>query len=104
MRCKRHALYVEDGVIRAFEVAEGPDDPAGDAKPDVTLAESMLSKVPDLVYGEKAATTTRVEEEKETDKAAAIDAINVADLVLFTKPACPFCKDAFESLQSSGFN
>lgn len=45
-RCKRQAIYVEDGVIKAFEIAEGPDDPAGDAKPDVTLVEHMLTLIP----------------------------------------------------------
>jgi glutaredoxin 3 len=103
-RCKRHALYVEDGIIKAFEVAEAPDDPAGDAKPDITLVESMLSKVPDLADAEQATTATKVEEEKKTDKDAANEAIKLADLVLVVKPGCPFCKDAFESLQSSGFN
>mmetsp|Transcript_137230 Transcript_137230/g.238549 ORF Transcript_137230/g.238549 Transcript_137230/m.238549 type:complete len:90 (-) Transcript_137230:42-311(-) len=44
-RCKRHALYVDDGVIKAFEIAESEDDPAGDAEPEVTMVENMLSKV-----------------------------------------------------------
>lgn len=47
-RCKRHAMYVEYGIIRAFEVAESPGDPAGDNKPDVTLVEHMLTHIPDL--------------------------------------------------------
>jgi peroxiredoxin len=46
-RCQRHAIYADDGVIKAFEVASYDDDPAGDARPDVTLVENMLSKVPD---------------------------------------------------------
>lgn len=46
-RCKRQALYVDDGVIKAFEVAESPEDPAGDATPDATLVENMLTLIPD---------------------------------------------------------
>jgi glutaredoxin 3 len=103
-RCQRHAIYVEDGVIKAFEVAATPDDPAGDAKPDCTLVDNMLSLVPDLADTEKGAAAAKVEEEKKTDIEAANTAAKSADLVLLVKPGCPFCKDAFETLQGSGFN
>eukprot|EP00747_Dinoflagellata_sp_TGD_P140112 gnl/TRDRNA2_/TRDRNA2_175971_c0_seq3.p1 gnl/TRDRNA2_/TRDRNA2_175971_c0~~gnl/TRDRNA2_/TRDRNA2_175971_c0_seq3.p1 ORF type:complete len:219 (-),score=46.51 gnl/TRDRNA2_/TRDRNA2_175971_c0_seq3:134-790(-) len=102
-RCQRHALYVEDGVIKAFEVAASPDDPAGDAKPDVTLVESMLSKVPDLAPAEQYAALAKIEAETREDIAEASDAIKAFDLVLFIKPRCPFCKGALESLQDNGF-
>lgn len=42
LRCKRAAIYVVDGVIKVFEIAEADDDPAGDAKPDKTLIEAVL--------------------------------------------------------------
>lgn len=103
-RCKRHALYVENGIIKAFEVAEGPDDPAGDAKPDVTLVESMLSKVPDLPEALKATVQEKVEEEKKTDIVEASKAIRSSELVLLVKPSCAFSKAAFETLQANGFN
>ena len=41
-RCKRHAIYAVNGKIKAIQVAEGPDDPAGDAHPEPTLAEAMI--------------------------------------------------------------
>lgn len=41
-RSKRTAMQVIDGKIVNFAVAEGKDDPAGDADPSVTLAEAML--------------------------------------------------------------
>merc|ERR1712060_212342 len=41
-RCKRSSMYVVDGVIKVIQVAEAEDDPAGDARPDVTLIENML--------------------------------------------------------------
>ena len=44
-RCKRFALYVENGVVRIVRVAEAEDDPAGDDRPDVTLAESMVEAI-----------------------------------------------------------
>lgn len=101
-RCQRFAMYVEDGVIKAFEVAVGPDDPAGDAKPDVSLVENMLSKVPELAPHEKETALKNIEIEAETDIKAATSAVKLSELVLFTKPGCPFCKDAFETLQKEG--
>ena len=44
-RCKRFALYVVDGVVKIVRVAEKEDDPAGDAYPDVTLAEAMMEAI-----------------------------------------------------------
>jgi hypothetical protein len=44
-RCKRHAIYAINGEIKAIRVAEAEDDPAGDANPEVTLAESMLEAI-----------------------------------------------------------
>lgn len=102
-RCQRHAIYVEDGVIKAFEVAATPDDPAGDSNPEVSLVENMLTKVPDLTGAEKDAAAAKVEEQKAADKEAANSAVKSADLVLFGKPMCAFTKDAFETLQSNGF-
>lgn len=44
-RCKRFALYVEDGVVKVIEVSEGPDDPAGDEYPDMSCAPHMIEKI-----------------------------------------------------------
>lgn len=44
-RCKRFSMLIDDGVIKTINVAEGPDDPAGDDKPDVSLAENMLTQL-----------------------------------------------------------
>ena len=44
-RCKRTATYFEDGVVKFHSVAEGPDDPAGDARPEATCAEALLEAV-----------------------------------------------------------
>lgn len=41
-RCKRFSMLIDDGVIKSVNVAEGPDDPAGDSKPDVSLVDKML--------------------------------------------------------------
>ena len=38
-RCKRFAMYIEDGTIKFWAVSEGPDDPAGDDDPSATVAE-----------------------------------------------------------------
>lgn len=44
-RSKRFAIYAVDGEIKAVNVAEGTDDPAGDSDPTVTLAESLIETV-----------------------------------------------------------
>jgi peroxiredoxin len=41
-RCKRFSMLIDDGVIKTVNVAASEDDPAGDDKPDVTLAQKML--------------------------------------------------------------
>lgn len=47
-RCKRFALYLDDGVAKIVRVAEREDDPAGDDFPEVTLAESMVEAIKEL--------------------------------------------------------
>jgi peroxiredoxin len=41
-RCKRTAMYLEDGVVKVFNIAEKSDDPAGDAFPESTCADALL--------------------------------------------------------------
>merc|ERR1719333_1677021 len=82
-RCERHAVYVEDGIIKAFEVAASPDDPAGDAKPDVSLVENMMSKVPDLSPGEQQTAFNTINLRAQEDITAVKSAILSAELALF---------------------
>lgn len=44
-RCKRSSMLIEDGVIKTVNVAEAPDDPAGDDNPGVSLVENMLTQL-----------------------------------------------------------
>ena len=44
-RCKRHAIYAVNGEIKAMNIAEGEDDPAGDKNPESTLADAMLDAI-----------------------------------------------------------
>ena len=44
-RCKRHAIYAVNGIIKAVHVSEGPDDPAGDNDPSKTLAPAMIEAI-----------------------------------------------------------
>lgn len=44
-RCKRFSMLIDNGVIKTFNVAEGPDDPAGDDDPSVSLVENMLTQL-----------------------------------------------------------
>ena len=41
-RCKRAAMVVVDGVIKACQIAEAPDDPAGDDHPEASCIEAMI--------------------------------------------------------------
>ena len=44
-RCKRFALYAVDGTVKYVAVSEAEDDPAGDERPEATMAEAMLKAV-----------------------------------------------------------
>lgn len=41
-RSKRFSAYFNDGVLKILNIAEGPDDPAGDDGPENALVEKML--------------------------------------------------------------
>ena len=42
-RCKRHAIIVDDMVVKEVFVAASEDDPAGDGKPESTFVENILT-------------------------------------------------------------
>jgi peroxiredoxin len=42
-RCKRFAMHVVNGEIKAVTVSEGPDDPAGDNDPSASLADGIMA-------------------------------------------------------------
>jgi len=44
-RCKRAAMFVEAGKIKVMQIAEAPDDPAGDARPEASCIENMLTLI-----------------------------------------------------------
>mmetsp|Transcript_21540 Transcript_21540/g.51030 ORF Transcript_21540/g.51030 Transcript_21540/m.51030 type:complete len:129 (+) Transcript_21540:377-763(+) len=54
-RSKRFALYVVDGTVEIKRVAEAEDDPAGDDRPDVTLAEAMIEAIAEFHDGKAEA-------------------------------------------------
>jgi len=41
-RCKRSAMYLDNGVVKCMAIAEAEDDPAGDARPEASCIENML--------------------------------------------------------------
>ena len=45
MRSKRFAAYVVDGKVKAVEVSERDDDPAGDDYPESSCVENMLTHI-----------------------------------------------------------
>jgi len=48
MRSKRSAMYVVDGVVKVMQIAEAPDDPAGDDRPEVSCIENMIKLIDEL--------------------------------------------------------
>ena len=44
-RCKRFSAFFDNGKLRAFNLAEGPVDPAGDERPDNSLADKMIQDI-----------------------------------------------------------
>ena len=49
-RCKRFALYAENGVVKSLQVSQGPgpmgeEDPAGDDFPEASCAPNMLKEI-----------------------------------------------------------
>jgi len=42
-RCKRFAMHVVNGEIKAVNVSEGPDDPTGDNDPSASLADGIMA-------------------------------------------------------------
>ena len=41
-------MFVDNGVIKVMQIAEAPDDPAGDARPEVSCIENMLALIDKL--------------------------------------------------------
>ena len=46
-RCKRNVILFQKGVAEYVAVAEADGDPAGDLRPDTTLAEAVLKFLSD---------------------------------------------------------
>lgn len=44
-RCKRFSMFIDNGVIKAINVAASPDDPAGDDDPSASLVEKMIEDI-----------------------------------------------------------
>lgn len=51
-RCKRFAMFIDNGTIKLVKVSEsgpmGEEDPAGDSFPEATLAPAMLEAIQKL--------------------------------------------------------
>jgi len=47
-RSKRAAMWVVDGVIQLCSIAEAPDDPAGDDRPEASCIEAMVQQIKNL--------------------------------------------------------
>lgn len=41
-RCQRFSMYISNCKIKVFNLAAADDDPAGDDRPEISLAEKML--------------------------------------------------------------
>ena len=45
-RCKRAAMYIDDGTVKIISIAEAEDDPAGDARPEVSCSMQCAARPP----------------------------------------------------------
>lgn len=41
-RCQRFSMYIDNCKIKTFNLAAANDDPAGDDRPEISLAEQMI--------------------------------------------------------------
>lgn len=44
-RCKRFAMFIDNGVIKVVKISEAEDDPAGDDRPEASCIENMLTLI-----------------------------------------------------------
>lgn len=44
-RCKRFAMYIDDNTVKAIEVSESEEDPAGDGIAENSCVDNMLKHV-----------------------------------------------------------
>lgn len=42
-RCKRFSILVEDGKVKSVNIAAAEDDPAGDARPEISMVDKILA-------------------------------------------------------------
>ena len=49
-RCKRHAIYAEDSVVKHFAISESADDPAGDEDPEGESVVDLKTEFVVFVY------------------------------------------------------
>ena len=47
-RSKRFAMYLDDGVVKVFNISERDDDPAGDDYPESSCADAMIEAITGL--------------------------------------------------------
>jgi len=46
-RCKRYAMYVKEGEVKAINVSEYEGDPAGDGYPEMSLPAAIIKAIKD---------------------------------------------------------
>lgn len=98
-RCKRHAMYIEDGEIKLTKVAQALTDPAGDDFPEVTLAPALVADIKALKDGSApAAPAPPVMDPTEEIKSTIAD----SKVVVFSKDYCEFSKATKATLDEMG--
>lgn len=50
-RCKRFSAFVDEGIVKVCNVAEAEDDPAGDARPEVSCVEQVVHACGTIMAG-----------------------------------------------------
>jgi glutaredoxin len=98
-RCQRFSMLIEDGVIKTINVAAADDDPAGDARPEVSMVEKMLEDLGGSTFKGTAA-AKQAPPDKITDPAKFVgDAMKKKGISVFAKTYCPYCQTALKIME-----
>jgi glutaredoxin len=104
-RCQRFSMLIEDGVIKTINVAAADDDPAGDARPEISMVEKMLEDCTASSYRGIPAGPVKAALPKKppiTDPAKFVaDAIKSKGISVFSKTYCPASKRTLSILKGA---
>merc|ERR1712224_24567 len=96
-------MLIEDGIIKTINVAAAEDDPAGDARPEISMVDKMLEDCKASTYrGIPAGPVKKPEPKKDPIKDPAkfvADVMKTKGISVFSKTFCPSSKATLSILE-----